>query len=77
MDGDRAVNTAVGRKGFADAAGADMNIKPYEDAVDLLLQIRAESKAKKDWATSDLIRNRLAEIGFTIKDTKDGVEWSL
>lgn len=60
-----------------DAAAGSTNIKPYEDAVDLLLQIRAESKAKKDWATSDLIRNRLAEIGFSVKDTKDGFEWSL
>ena len=52
-------------------------LKPFEQAVDLLLSIRAESKAKKDWATSDLIRNRLTEIGFNIKDTKDGFEWSL
>ncbi len=60
-----------------DTAEGAGNIKPFEDAVELLLQIRAESKAKKDWATSDLIRNRLAEIGFNVKDTKDGVEWSL
>ena len=57
------------------AEGADT--KPFEDAVDLLLEIRSEAKAKKDWATSDLIRNRLSEIGFNIKDTKDGFEWSL
>ena len=54
-----------------------VNLKPYQDAVDLLLEIRAESKAKKDWATSDLIRNRMAEIGFQVKDTKDGAEWTL
>ncbi|MDE7335974.1 MAG: cysteine--tRNA ligase, partial [Muribaculaceae bacterium] len=58
------------------ASGA-ANLKPYEQAVDLLLQIRAESKAKKDWATSDLIRNSLAAIGFDVKDTKDGFEWKL
>ncbi|MBQ9074300.1 MAG: cysteine--tRNA ligase [Muribaculaceae bacterium] len=52
-------------------------LRPFEEAVDLLLQIRSESKAKKDWATSDLIRNRLAEIGFDVKDTKDGFEWTL
>lgn len=57
------------------ASGA--NLKPFEDAMDLLLQIRAESKARKDWTTSDLIRNRLSEIGFDVKDTKDGFEWSL
>lgn len=53
------------------------SIKPYREAVDLLLQIRSESKAKKDWATSDLIRDRLAALGFKVKDTKDGVEWTL
>ncbi len=61
--------------GTSASAGADL--KPYHDAVDLLLQIRSEAKAKKDWATSDLIRNRMAALGFTVKDTKDGVEWSL
>ena len=54
-----------------------VNLKPYEEAIDLLLEIRSESKAKKDWATSDLIRNRMAEIGFQVKDTKDGAEWTL
>lgn len=42
-----------------------------------MLEIRKESKVKKDWATSDLIRDRLAAIGFDVKDTKDGFEWSL
>ncbi|MEG1540229.1 MAG: cysteine--tRNA ligase [Muribaculaceae bacterium] len=59
------------------SAAGDANIKPFEDAVDLLLDIRNEAKAKKDWATSDLIRDRLAAIGFDIKDTKDGFEWKL
>ncbi len=53
------------------------SIKPFEDAVDLLLEIRKEAKAKKDWPTCDMIRNRLSEIGFEVKDTKDGFEWSL
>ena len=52
-------------------------LKPYEEAVDLLLQIRKDAKAKKDWATSDHIRDALAAIGFIVKDTKDGWEWSL
>ncbi len=52
-------------------------LKPYEDAIDLLMEIRANAKANKDWATSDLIRNKLASFGFDVKDTKNGVEWSL
>lgn len=52
-------------------------MKPFEQAVDLLLEVRAQAKAAKDWATSDLIRDRLAQAGFDIKDTKQGAEWSL
>ncbi len=49
----------------------------YKKAVDLLLNIRLDAKKNKDFATSDKIRNSLQELGFTIKDTKDGFEWSL
>ena len=56
---------------------ANGGMKPYEGAVDLLMEIRANAKSNKDWATSDLIRNKLNELGFDVKDTKNGVEWSL
>ena len=62
---------------LGNGASSGEALKPFEDAVGLLLDIRAKAKASKDWATSDLIRNRLSEIGFDIKDTKDGYEWSL
>lgn len=53
------------------------DLKPYQGAVDLLLEVRGNAKKNKDWTTSDLIRNKLAELGFSVKDTKDGFEWSL
>ena len=49
----------------------------YKKAIDLLLEMRLEAKRNKDWATSDKIRNELTALGFNIKDTKDGFEWSL
>ena len=52
-------------------------LKPFEKAVDLLLEVRAQAKKNKDWATSDAIRDGLSQIGFNVKDTKDGFEWSL
>ncbi len=61
----------------AAADGSPSAMKPYEDAVDLLLEIRGNAKKAKDWTTSDLIRDRLAAIGFDVKDTKDGFEWSV
>ena len=59
----------------AQDAGAGMDA--YKGAVDMLLNMRLEAKRNKDWGTSDKIRNALTELGFTIKDTKDGFEWSL
>ncbi|MDE6010169.1 MAG: cysteine--tRNA ligase [Muribaculaceae bacterium] len=57
--------------------GADKGTAAYEGAVDLLMDIRKNAKAAKDWTTSDLIRDRLAALGFDVKDTKNGVEWKL
>ncbi|MBR1882469.1 MAG: cysteine--tRNA ligase [Muribaculaceae bacterium] len=57
--------------------GAGVNLDPYRKAVDLLLEVRSQAKANKDWATSDLIRDRLKEAGFDVKDTKDGFEWKV
>jgi cysteinyl-tRNA synthetase len=53
------------------------NSEAFAKAMDLLLRIRQEAKANKDWATSDKIRNGLTEIGFEIKDTKEGTEWKI
>jgi len=65
----------LGIKTGAEEKGAD--IKPFEGAVDLLMEIRKNAKEQKDWATSDLIRDKLSSLGFNVKDTKQGVEWSL
>ncbi|MBR4712521.1 MAG: cysteine--tRNA ligase [Paludibacteraceae bacterium] len=59
------------------SAPADSHSDAYKGAVDLLLEIRKQAKANKDWATSDKIRNELAALGFNVKDTKDGFEWSI
>jgi len=56
------------------------NVKSYQayrKVVDLLLGMRLQAKNSKDWETSDKIRNALTEYGFTIKDTKDGYQWSI
>ena len=40
--------------------------------MNLLIDIRREAKAKKDYQTSDRIRKQLTEIGISLKDEKDG-----
>jgi len=59
------------------AGDAAVDLTPYRKAVDLLLEIRRNAKAQRDWATSDLIRDRMNEAGFDVKDTKDGCEWKV
>ena len=49
----------------------------YGKVVDMVLSLRAKAKADKDWTTSDKIRDALADAGFEVKDTKDGVTWRL
>ena len=57
----------------ADAGGKDM-VSPL---VDMLLNMRMEAKANKDWATSDKIRDNLTSIGIRVKDRKDGFDWEI
>ncbi|MBS9767623.1 MAG: cysteine--tRNA ligase [Flavobacteriaceae bacterium] len=45
--------------------------------MNLLIELRQEAKNAKDWATADKIRNDLTALGITLKDTKEGAEWSL
>ena len=65
--------------GLKSEKGTDNNAR--EDAfgkvVDMVLELRAKAKEAKDWATSDRIRDTLAQDGFEVKDTKDGVTWRL
>jgi cysteinyl-tRNA synthetase len=60
-----------------DSATGNGHKEAFGKAVDLLLAIRQQAKAGKDWATSDKIRNELAALGFEIKDTREGTEWRI
>jgi cysteinyl-tRNA synthetase len=43
-----------------------------QGVLDLLIEIRKDARNKKDYATSDKIRNQLQQIGISMKDEKDG-----
>ena len=49
----------------------------FGHVVDMVLEQRQMAKAEKNWALSDKIRDDLAELGFEIKDTKEGQTWRL
>jgi cysteinyl-tRNA synthetase len=65
-----------------DILGLKMETLAEEDklkaVMDVLITLRKEARAKKDWATSDKIRNQLAEAGILLKDEKDGgMSWTM
>jgi cysteinyl-tRNA synthetase len=43
--------------------------------INLLIEVRGEVRKQKLWAMSDLIRDRLKELGVTLEDSKDGTTW--
>ncbi|HEX7904413.1 MAG TPA: cysteine--tRNA ligase [Chitinophagaceae bacterium] len=62
-----------GLKGVSEAD----NVK-LQGVMQLLIDIRKEAKSKKDFATSDKIRNQLGQLGITLKDEKGGeMSWSI
>jgi cysteinyl-tRNA synthetase len=56
--------------------GASEGVLPQ--LMQLLIDLRAEARVKKDFATGDKIRKSLAEMGITLEDRKGGAtEWRI
>lgn len=62
--------------GLRDDLAGD-NSQMLGEVVDMVLGIRTQAKAAKDWATSDRIRDGLTAIGIKVKDRKDGSDWEI
>lgn len=56
--------------------GADAN-SLVNELIQLLLDVRADARSMKQYGLSDKIRDRLAEAGIVVEDTKDGARWKL
>ena len=59
-------------KGRRDAA----ETQKLEGVVQLLIKMRNQARAEKDYATSDQIRDSLSDLGIQLKDGKDGTTFS-
>ncbi len=55
------------------ATGTEEHV--LDGLMQLLISIRQQARANKDWATSDRIRDDLQELGLQLKDNKDGTSW--
>lgn len=55
-----------------DLSGSDDTL---DNVMHLIIDIRQQSREKKDWVTADMIRDRLQENEIIIKDGESGTEW--
>lgn len=49
-------------------------INEIPEEIKKLAEERFQAKSNKDWSTADAIRNKITELGYTIKDAKDSYE---
>ena len=59
--------------GAAEGATNAVAAKPF---IDLLVSVRNDLRAAKQWALADKIRDQLGELGITLEDSRDGTTWS-
>jgi len=62
--------------GLKEESSGDKN-EVVNGLMELILAIRKDVREKKDFSTSDRIRDGLQDLKITVKDTKDGTEWSV
>lgn len=62
---------------FARPIVAAQNNALTGELMELFIELRREARARKDWAASDLIRDRLKERGVLLEDTKEGTRWAI
>ena len=63
--------------GLADEQSDSASSHVIDGLMQMIIDIRKEAKAQKNWALSDKIRDELKAAGIQLKDTKDGCEWTL
>jgi hypothetical protein len=77
-DGDRArqaVRSMVVRLGELAERGARDPREVLGPLVESLLELRGRARHSRDFATADLVRDRLTAAGVEVRDTAAGVEW--
>ncbi|NQY10359.1 MAG: cysteine--tRNA ligase [Flavobacteriales bacterium] len=55
---------------------AESSSDSMDDVLDIIISIRQQAKESKDYATADLIRDKLSAINISLKDEKGNVSWS-
>ena len=63
--------------GLTDEQQSDGQAQLVNGLMTMLLDVRQQAKANRDFATSDRIRDELAKLGVAVRDRKDGADWDL
>jgi cysteinyl-tRNA synthetase len=63
--------------GLEDQSASDNGSQTVEGVVNLLIDLRNQARANKDFETSDQIRDKLIALGIQLKDGKDGTTFSI
>jgi cysteinyl-tRNA synthetase len=63
--------------GLTDDPAGSTHTELLDGIISMVLEVRNQAKAHKDFATSDKIRDALSQLGIVVKDTKEGSTWSL
>jgi cysteinyl-tRNA synthetase len=58
------------------ASKAGAGNEKLDQVMEVLLEVRAKARQKKDWEMSDLIRDKLKELGIVLEDTPQGARWT-
>lgn len=73
----RTLRAMIVRMGELARVGARDPREVLGPVVELALDVRRRARDNKDFATSDLVRDRLAAAGIEVRDTPAGPEWSV
>jgi cyanophycinase-like exopeptidase len=73
----RTLRSLVVRLGELATAGARDPREVVGPYVETLLDLRTAARERSDYATSDLVRERLVAAGVEVRDTADGTQWSV
>ena len=71
-------NVVFGVLGLVDEdKSGNASDKVIDGLMQMVLEERSRAREAKDWAMSDHIRDSLKELGISVKDTKEGAEWTI
>ncbi len=60
---------------FGSGGDNEADTELLDHVMHLLIDLRKDARANQDYATADIIRNRLTELGISLLDKKEGTNW--